>query len=211
LTVSTPKYQATVSGDTRGLVLGDGPVTMIFQNGETRTVEILKLLSPIEENRMQAEDWKSLHESFQRISLKLVQVRWSIVGEDLSLVLLENLWTFDCRDLIQRFIDLDSLPERTVRREFVTESEKTRWLVQLGSYASELDGIIGQCVEAEDLRVRLEAVLAALLRLERISNHLLSFLDSRLQRVIKELDQTIVQARRVLTEFPISTPSTATS
>lgn len=178
-----------------------------------KTIDLLAMLHPIEENRMQAEDWKSLHEDFQRISLKLVFVRGAVAGEDLKLALqgLQDHWSFDCRDLIQYFVNLERLPERMVRREFITESAKSKWLVNIASYALALDGIIDECKEAEDLRGRFGEILATLRRLELISGQLLSFLDFRLQKVIKELDLAIAQARRSLTEPLNSTPPKETS
>jgi|SRR5215216_5014329 len=192
------------------LVGEHGTINVTYQNGQQRTIEVFRLLGAIEENRMQAEDWKSLHEDFQRITLKLILVRGIVAGEDLKLALdsFEDHWTLECRDLIQSFIDLERLPERTARREFVIASEKSGWLVQLRSYALELDGVIGQ---AEDPRIQIAKLLTALLRFERLSSRLLSYLDFRLQKVIKELDQAIAHARRDLTEPPSPTQPEPTS
>jgi hypothetical protein len=208
--------RVTYDNNVVGASVGDYNTTTInvtFQDGQTRTVQIFRLLHPIDERRIQAEDWKQLHEEFQKISLKLVLVRGIVSPKNLHWVLqgLEIQWTLDCQDLIQKFIDLDRLPERVAKREFIAAHENGGWLAQLRSCSLELDGIIRQCVEPEELGSRLEEIIALLLRLERVGGQLLGYLDSRLQRVIKELDQAIYQARQILTEPPSSTQPETTS
>jgi hypothetical protein len=196
-------------GQVQGSVVGDhATVTMIFQNGERRSVQILKLLGPIDEHRIRAEDWKSLHVEFQRITLKLVQVRGAVSDQnlDFALIRFEDHWTHDCRDLIQRFAELERLPARATKQEFILANEKGGWLAQLLSHAVALDQIVSRCIDAEALRAHLADILATLLRLERVGSQLLDFLDSRLQRVIKELDQAVANARELLTHTAEETP-----
>jgi hypothetical protein len=211
--VSTPDYETAFYGTAQGSVVGpNATVTMIFQNGEKRIVQIFGLLGSIDENRMQAGVWKQLHKEFQEISEHLVWVRGATADDDFSKALgaLDQIWPY-CHDKIQYFGDFGRLPDMAAKREFMAECEKNAWMKHLQEYALDLEVIINRCETPDDLKANLREFSAALQRLERLGGRLLSFLDARLQRVIKELEQAIIHARRDLTETPSSMPSEVTS
>jgi len=165
-----------------------------------------ELLSLIVQRRMKAEYWKRLHEDYQNISLKLVIVRGIASPDNLEMALqgLETHWRMECSDMIYRFIKLERLPDGTVKEDFLNADCNSKWLEGLRSAAEKLDNIVDQCEIAADLRVHIEGVKATLYNLEVVGSKLLNFLDARLQRTIKELDEDIESLRATFTASELS-------
>ncbi|MGB0385540.1 MAG: hypothetical protein ACPGWR_12010 [Ardenticatenaceae bacterium] len=156
------------------------------------------LFDAMVQRRMQAEDWKLLHEDGQTISFKLFMVRGAISADHMAFALesLEMQWRMECSDLIKRFIRLEHLPDRRVREQFREANRRSRWLERLQQNTERLDYIVDQCAMPADLQVYMRDLSATLYRLERISNELLRFFDDKLLRTLRELEHDIEEARR---------------
>lgn len=181
------------------MVQGSG-ATIIFQNGERRTVQLFALLGPLAQRRLQAEDWKQLHVEYQSLSLKLIILRGQIWPANLDGVILalEYNWSGECSALIHQYTDLERLSEGPVKTEFTSANRRSNWLARLETSAQRIDTLVGQCESAEDLAARLAELTAELHRVERMCSELLTFLDSRLQRAIRELDKELEVVRASL-------------
>lgn len=154
-------------------------------------------LGSIVKRRIQAEEWKRLHEDCQTISLKLSIVRGVASPDNAEMALygLETHWRLECSDMIRRFVELEHLPDGAVKQDFMTANQNSSWFRSLQQTAERIDQHVDQCETVEDLRIQMKHIVANLHSLELTSGQILKFLDARLQRTLKELDRDIERAR----------------
>lgn len=204
-----PEGRADFHDQSIGTAVGHhNTINITYHNGEVRTVEVFRLIDPIDDFRREAAAWKAMHARYQQISFKLADVCGAVAGEGLTQ--LEGHW-LDCRDQIQSFVELEWLSKRGIKQRFITANHKSRWLDNINSDASALDVLIGECKEPEDLTVRMVEIHPTLRRIERNSRTLFRFLDDQLHRVFEELADAIAQARDCLIEPPNSAPPRSNS
>jgi hypothetical protein len=155
------------------------------------------LLSSIIQRRLQTEDWKHLHADCQAISLKLVIIRGVASPDNLHMVLhdLETHWRMECSNMITKFIALEHMPDSYAKRELVKANNTARWFEKLELIIQQTDQIIDLCVTVEDLKVHQRDLMASLFSMELVVGQLLNFLDSRIQKTIRELDGDIEKIR----------------
>ncbi len=150
------------------------------------------------QQRMQAEDWKQLHKDCQTITFKLFLIRGAISRDNIEFALetLEMQWRMECSDLVKRFMSLEYLPNRYVKRQFLETSRCNTWLDRLKKDVDYLDLLVDQCALPEQLQHAMKEVSMTLYRLERTSNELLRFFDDQLLKILRELEYEIENARR---------------
>jgi len=187
-------------------ILSRIPIIGLAVPNPNRFPEIKNLansLGTIAQWRIQARDWKFLHQKCQGISLKLIILRGVISTNDLQMVLhdIENYWMDECSVMIVSFWRLDGLPDGLARQEFTSSEHGKRWLQTMQNISGQVDDIVDQCVTTEDLLVHLSEISDALHGLERTSSELLNFLDHQLQRAISELDKDIELARTSIVSY----------
>ena len=168
----------------------------------TRQRNRLYFFDNMAQQRMRAEDWKKLHNDCQVITFKLLLIRGAISRDhiDFALDVLELQWRMECSDLIKRFMRLEHLPNRYVRKQFVKTSLCNTWLDRLKQDTDNLDLLVDQCTWPEQLQHSMKKINMTLYSLERTSNELLRFFDDKLLKTLGELEHEIEDARRYFME-----------
>jgi len=152
----------------------------------------LKTLEPISDLRIQARDWKLLHEELQNISLKIVILRGMISGD---LLAFETNWGYDCSRLISAFCQMETLPNGDVRNEFTRVERDNRWFAHIEETRSKLDQILRDCDSSQKFEASSKTVSEIFQRMNLIIEQVLQFIDKKLQHAINSLDQEIESSR----------------
>lgn len=165
--------------------------------------DISSLFASVIRQRMQVMDWKQLHEDCQKINIELVVLRGVIVPVDVELALrdLEMHWTL-CSDRINRFVMLEGLSDRSVKQQFIKTHQNR--LTKLQLIAENMDEFVRECITDQDFLERLEDIREVLMDLDLSTVLILEFLDGRLKRAIRDLEEEIETLRTILTLSEIS-------
>ncbi len=161
------------------------------------------VLGPIGQKRIEAQQWKQLHEDCQRLSSDLALVRKSIMLDDMDTTIhdLEMLWEMRCSDKARTFADVDRLPNGPVKQEFLRTISETAWIDRVKTVICTVDEIQIRICKPNNIfgggqsRESLDELINALGVLETIINQMLQFFDDRLKRVLQDLDTEIESAR----------------
>lgn len=164
-------------------------------NPEEHILHDLKTLEPISQHRIQARDWKLLHEELQNISLQIVILRGMISG-DLSAF--ETIWGLGCSQQITTFCQMESLPNGYVRDEFTRIEKSNHWFAQIEETRSKLDQIMRDCDSPQKFEASGKTVSEIFQRLNLIIEQVLQFVDKKLQQAINSLDQEIESSRKII-------------
>ncbi len=169
--------------------------------GNLNTNPMKSPLSTIIEHRVQAEDWKELHEQSQIISKNLFELRGMILlSDDVALRILLQSWQIMHSSAIREFVRFEKLSDGPVRERFLQRNQETVWLINLSGDRQKMDNIINELKDATQLQARMREIMETLNKLEAAFSQILYFADQGLKKTIRELDKAIVETDKMLGE-----------
>lgn len=158
-------------------------------------------LSSLIEHRIQVKDWKYLHENFQNLSLRLINLRGFISGKDYkkSLQLLHLHWSMECLIMINNYTNFDNIPEGQVRKKFEKINRNNNWLETINDFKDKINQLVIKCVLPENLKETIEELDSFLCSLEMINGSVLSYLDDQLKNKLSDIEKEHENFRFILT------------
>jgi len=145
------------------------------------------LVCSIAKQQNQLKEWKGLHESIQKTSLKLILLRIDIITwrDDYNEILktVEHDWT-RYSDEIKGFINFNQCSN--IVREAIEESGGLELCNRIKNKTSEIDNIVNKWNNQGD--VKKNAFLDSLSDLEKVVNEFLTVIDKKLKSQIENFD-----------------------
>jgi transcriptional regulator with XRE-family HTH domain len=155
---------------------------------------------PLLEERMLQTPEEEMPQPLEERALRSTEERVQRFVDERALQLLYTYWLNECSGKIRRFIEFERLPDRVVKRDFMSVNQNQNWTDELRREAQKVNYILGQSLTVGEFQKRASLFEAALRGLEKTSCQVLEFLDGRLQRTLKELDSDIGKARTNFTQ-----------
>jgi hypothetical protein len=152
-----------------------------FRTGDPLYLNICELireclLTPLSK---QIEDWKELHERFQKLNTYLICILGEL-GPNYLIKDLEDAWMGKngCHPMILKTMNLSEISEQ-VKHEFLENTNNQ--LDTLKSETKNIDTIISQCENPEDLESRIQTLKAEFTSLLMTNSNILSCIDDMLK------------------------------
>lgn len=147
--------------------------------------------------KMDAQDWKQVHEDCQEINLRLIILRGALSDSDpyMSYSALHMHWRMDCSRRIKQLARFEHLADAPVKQELAGSGHHSHWLRDMLNITQEVDLIVTQCATPEQLQAAITVIRTQLSALEISSNELLKYVDVQLKLTLRNLERDIESAR----------------
>lgn len=159
-----------------------------YLNAFEDLVKYKSLLTLFGEQSLQVKDWKTLHDQFQKLSIKLISVRGIVSSnKDYKSMLqdLEDHWRYECSSNINLYTQFSSISSK-VRAQLEELDRSTNWLKQLKYLTKKINDEVDKCKNSKKLKTKIKSIRYSLSSLEKINGSFLGYLDDQLQENISK-------------------------